>query len=64
MKEGLSKPKGVFGGYMIWGNWDWGVIMEKEKKLLIYLTSNFCSEFAGSDFFKPFGVSPQPFNIL
>lgn len=35
-----------------------------EGKELIYFTTNFCSEFDSSDFFKPFGISLQPFNIL
>lgn len=66
MKEGESKAKGAFGRCVIWKKKKTGVrvIMWKEKNQLIYFTSNFCSELDSSDFFKLFGISPQPFNIL
>ena len=67
MKAGESKAKGVFGRFVIWEKKKKKkgirVIMWKEKNQLIYFTSNFCSERDSSDFFKPFGISPQPFNI-
>lgn len=34
------------------------------NNLLMHFSSNFCSVFESSDFFKPFGISPIAFHIL
>lgn len=64
MREGESKGKGAFGRCVIWKKKKQESADNVEGKELIYFTTNFCSEFDSSDFFKPFGISLQPFNIL